>query len=108
MLRRHSFRGVTMLVVRQPDGTLTHVPEWMCAPTAASAPIREGARFPLEVLRKLRIAADAALALLSPSVRGRGGVSIAFAGVAAGVGGWPSGLAAMVELRDFNRAERAR
>jgi hypothetical protein len=71
VFRRHSFRGVTMLVVEQPDGTLTHVPEWMCAPTAASAAIRDGTRFPLEVLLELRIAADAALASLSGSNDGR-------------------------------------
>jgi hypothetical protein len=28
-----------MLVVRQPDGTLTHVPEWMTLPTAGNAEI---------------------------------------------------------------------
>lgn len=72
VFRRHSFRGLTMLVVRQPDGTLAHVPEWMCAPTAAEAAIRDGARFPLEVLQELRTAADAALAFLSGCNDGRG------------------------------------
>lgn len=61
-----------MLVIEQPDGTLTYVPEWMCAPTAASAAIRKGTRFPLEVLRELRIATDAALASLSGCNDGRG------------------------------------
>ena len=61
-----------MLVVQQPDGTLAHVPEWMCAPTAAHASIRDGARFPLAVLQELRIAADAALASLSGGNDGRG------------------------------------
>jgi hypothetical protein len=50
-----------MLVVRQPDGTLTHVPEWMTLPTAGSAEICDSPCFPLAVLRDLRLTADAAL-----------------------------------------------
>ena len=55
VVRRHGFRGVTMLVVRQPDGTLTHVPEWMTLPAAGDADIRDTPRFPLAVLRDLRL-----------------------------------------------------
>jgi hypothetical protein len=60
-----------MLVVEQPDGTLTHVPEWMTAPAAAGASIRDTPRFPLGVLQELRLATDAALSLLRQ--RGNGG-----------------------------------
>jgi hypothetical protein len=40
-----------MLVIEQPDGTLTHVPEWMTEPAAAIAEVRDAPRFPLAVLR---------------------------------------------------------
>lgn len=65
--RRHEFRGKTMLVVRQPDGTMAQIPQWMCTPEAAVAPILQAPRFPLQVLRELRLCVDAAVALLSGS-----------------------------------------
>jgi hypothetical protein len=58
---------VTMLVVRQLDGTMAQIPEWMCMPEAAVAPILEAPRLPLQVLRELRLTVDAAVALLSDS-----------------------------------------
>ena len=73
--RRHSFRGVTMLVVQQADGTLAQVPEWMCAQAAAAAVVRDVPRFPLRVLRELRLTADGAVALLSDDGGGRDGTS---------------------------------
>ena len=75
MRRRHRFRGATMLVVRQSDGTLAQIPEWMCAPAAAAAEVREAARLPLRVLRGLRLAADEALASLPQGGGGRDGAS---------------------------------
>jgi hypothetical protein len=36
IVRRHSFHGVSMLVIQQPDGTLAQVPEWMTAPKSIS------------------------------------------------------------------------
>jgi hypothetical protein len=65
--RRHGFRGVIMLVVRQLDGTMAQIPEWMCTPEAAAAPILEAPRFPLQVLRELRLTVDAAVASLPGS-----------------------------------------
>jgi hypothetical protein len=53
-----------MLVIEQPDGTMTHVPEWMTEPAAGMAEVRDAPRLPLAVLRDLRMAADAALSLL--------------------------------------------
>ena len=54
-----------MLVIQQPDGTLAQVPEWMTAPEAGSAVIRDEPRFPLTVLRELRLGVDAALSSIS-------------------------------------------
>ncbi len=36
VVRRHPFRGVTMLVIEQPDGTMALVSEWMTRPAAAA------------------------------------------------------------------------
>ncbi len=69
-MRRHPFRGVTMLVIEQPDGTMALVPEWMTEPAAATVKIRETPRFPLAELWALRQLADAVLSLLSD--RGNG------------------------------------
>ncbi len=59
-----------MLVVRQPDGTQSHVPEWMCLPAAAAASVCERPRFPLEALKELRLLVDAALSFGSDGKRG--------------------------------------
>jgi hypothetical protein len=69
-VRRHPFRGVTMLVIEQPDGTMALVPEWMTEPAAATVEIREAPRFPLAELRALRQLADAVLSLLSDRSNG--------------------------------------
>src|SRR6266550_5654438 len=70
VVRRHSFRSVTMLVIEQPDGTMALVPEWMTRPAAAAVEIREAPRFPLAELRALRQVVVAVLSL--PSDRGNG------------------------------------
>src|SRR5690349_1962903 len=64
-----------MLVIRQADGTMTQVPEWMCSPVAATARIGGQPTFPLSALRELRLVADEALASLSPSSGGQHGTS---------------------------------
>ena len=61
--RRHRFRGLVMLVIRQGDGTMAQVPEWTCSPVAAGATIRDAPRFSLPALRELRLVADDALVL---------------------------------------------
>src|SRR5829696_948303 len=73
--RRHGFRGVVMLVIRQADGTMAQVPEWMCSPIAAGARVCDRPCFPLPALRELRLVADGALASLSTSSGGRHGTS---------------------------------
>ena len=73
--RRHGLRGVVMLVIRQADGTMTQVPEWMCSPMAAAAQICGQPSLALSALRELRIVADEALTSLSASSGGRHGTS---------------------------------
>src|SRR5207248_6410968 len=71
VVRRHPFRGVTMLVVEQPDGTMALLPEWMTTPAAAAVEIRDAPRFLLSELLALRQLANAGLSLLSD--QGNGG-----------------------------------
>jgi hypothetical protein len=59
-----------MLVIQQPDGTLAQVPEWMTAPEAGSADIREEPRLPLTVLGQLRLGVDSALSSISDADNG--------------------------------------
>ena len=54
LIRRHSYRGQAILVVRQPDGVINHLPEWMAQPQAAELGVREQPRFPLQLLSDLR------------------------------------------------------
>jgi hypothetical protein len=71
VVRRHPIRGVTMLVVEQPDGTMAMVPEWMTTPAAAAVRFAEAPRLPLSELRALRELVTTGLSLLSD--RGNGG-----------------------------------
>ena len=56
VVRRHERK---YLVVRQPDGTLAYLPEWMTSPRAASFEVREVPALPREALSALRAAIDA-------------------------------------------------
>ncbi len=70
VIRSHRLRDAKMLVIRQPDGTLSQVPAWMCAPSAAALMVRERAQLPLTVLCSLRQILDAVLSSCSDSVGG--------------------------------------
>ncbi len=60
---RNSFRGVAVLVVRQRDGTLAHLPEWMSQPEAELLSITdEMPRISVIALAGLRATVDAVLA----------------------------------------------
>lgn len=50
-----------MLVVQQPDGTMTHIPEWMCSPAAAALDFTQQPRLSLAALRILRLEIDTVL-----------------------------------------------
>ena len=63
--RRHRFRGVSMFVVIQPDGTLAQIPTRMCAPEAGKMSVTKCSHLRLPDLRTLRMAIDARVS--SPS-----------------------------------------
>ena len=64
ILKRQRFAGSEVFVVRQPDGTLTHVPCWMMQEAAAHHVVRAEPVLALPHLRDLRIEIDALLVFL--------------------------------------------
>ena len=64
-MRRHQRGGRSVLVIRQPDGTLAQVPTWMCDPAAAALSVKDPPRIALTGLLDLRLTVDAALSSFS-------------------------------------------
>ena len=64
ILRRQRFAGSEVFVVRQPDGTLTHVPCWMMREAASHHVVCPAPLLALPHLRDLRIEIDALLIFL--------------------------------------------
>jgi hypothetical protein len=64
ILKRQRFAGSEVFVIRQPDGTLTHVPCWMMQEAAAHHVVCPGPLLALPHLRDLRIEIDALLDFL--------------------------------------------
>ncbi len=64
ILKRQRFAGTEVFVVRQPDGTLTHVPCWMMQEAAAHHVVCPEPLLALPHLRDLRIEIDALLVFL--------------------------------------------
>jgi hypothetical protein len=64
ILKRQRFAGSEVFVVRQLDGTLTHVPCWMMREAAAHHVVCPEPLLALPHLRDLRIAVDALLVFL--------------------------------------------
>ena len=58
---RRGRAGEAQVTIRQPDGTLMLLPEWMARPQAAAVEVREIPRLPLESLLSLRAVVDTAL-----------------------------------------------
>ena len=65
IVRRHQRAGRSVLVIRQPDGTLAQVPTWMCDPAAAALSVKDPPRIALTGLLDLRLTVDAALSSFS-------------------------------------------
>ena len=66
--RQLEYRGVELVVVLQPDGSLACTPAWMTREAAAQYALSEKPRFSVDILRSLRAAADVLLrSLLSES-----------------------------------------
>src|ERR1700739_4937057 len=57
------------LTIRQPDGTLAHLPIWMTQDRAAAMTVTQVPRLSLATLRELRLALDACLSLLRDDSR---------------------------------------
>jgi hypothetical protein len=64
VLKRQRFAGSEVFVIRQPDGTLTHVPCWMMQEAAAHHVVCPEPLLALPHLRDLRIEIDALLDFL--------------------------------------------
>jgi hypothetical protein len=60
------------LIVRQPDGTLAHLPIWMTEDRAAAMTVTKTPRLTLECLRELRLELDAWQSLLRDDSRREG------------------------------------
>jgi hypothetical protein len=56
---------VDVLIIRQLDGTLAHIPAWMMREEASLHHIGEVVRLPLDRLREVRLAIDGLLSFLS-------------------------------------------
>lgn len=57
------------MIIRQPDGTLAHLPIWMTEDRAEAMKVMERPRLPLAHLRELRLEVDACLSLLRDDSR---------------------------------------
>ena len=62
--RRFAYRGVDLVVIPQPDGSIACIPEWMTHERAARFKLATVPQFSLENLSMLRIEIDALLACL--------------------------------------------
>ena len=69
---RRVYRDTALLIVRHPDGSLSHVPEWMTSPEAAVFSPRSLVVIPVRNLRDLRNTLDALSSFSSDSDDGGG------------------------------------
>ena len=67
--RRFAYRGVHLLVIPQPDGSIACIPEWMTHEQAAHFKLLEPS-FSLDNLRSMRVEIDVLLAFLSSESTG--------------------------------------
>ena len=74
MVRR---RRPAHLVVRQPDGTLTCLPEWMTRPTASAFDVRDVPVLPRQALAALRAVVDACFSSETEPMEGERGDAMA-------------------------------
>lgn len=62
--RRFAYRGVELVVIPQPDGSVACIPAWMTHERAARFTLVAEPQFPLETLRSLRAVTNALLSFL--------------------------------------------
>jgi len=68
--RRFAYRGVDLLVIPQPDGSVACIPEWMTHEQAAHFKLLAEPSFSLDNLRSMRVEIDVLLAFLSSESTG--------------------------------------
>jgi hypothetical protein len=74
VFRRFAYRGVDLVVIPQPDGSIACIPKWMTDEYAARFVLMSEPQFSLDNLRALRAEVDALLTILpSDSTREKGG-----------------------------------
>ena len=61
VFRRFAYRGVDLVVIPQPDGSVACIPEWMTHERAMHLELSAEPCFQLEILRSMRAEADALL-----------------------------------------------
>jgi hypothetical protein len=64
VFRRFAYRGVDLVVIPQPDGSIACIPEWMTHEQATHLTLSAEPCFQLEILRTMRAEVDALLAFL--------------------------------------------
>src|SRR5271168_3097459 len=62
--RQFAYRGVDLVVIAQPDGSVACIPAWMTHESAARPQICAEPQFSLDILRSLRSEIDALLSFL--------------------------------------------
>ena len=67
--RRFAYRGVDLVAIPQPDGSVACIPAWMTQERAASFMLSAEPQFSLENLRSLRAEIDALLGFLQSDSR---------------------------------------
>jgi hypothetical protein len=72
--RRFAYRGVDLVAIPQPDGSVACIPEWMTHESAARFALSDEPQFSLENLRSLRVEVDALLSLSPVNRLGADGV----------------------------------
>jgi hypothetical protein len=73
VFRRFAYRGVDLVVIPQPDGSIACIPEWMTKERASRFAVTPEPQFSLENLRLLRATVDALLNFLPSDSTGEKG-----------------------------------
>jgi hypothetical protein len=64
IVRQYAYRGVELVVIPQPDGSIACIPAWMTHESAAHHQLRPQPWLSLDILRSLRVEIDALLGFL--------------------------------------------
>ena len=67
--RQFAYRGVDLVVIPQPDGSVACIPTWMTHKSAARRQVCAEPQFSLDIFRSLRSEIDALLSFLQPDTK---------------------------------------